>query len=161
MAAFEIARSADIVHRTPDGWQLHANTMEWHSGRNLDVSSAGIRENEYFGAVYRNVKDALVQSAIDNQSCYVFDYSAHEHTAQVDAQDRKKLERQFRFTKKDIEEWKEENPGIELKRLPVLYCSPTMELGVDISSLNTVYMRNVPPTASNYAQRSGQQLCPA
>ena len=156
VAAFEIARSADIVHRTPDGWQLHANTMEWHSGRNLDVSNTGIRDNEYFGAVYRNVKDALVQSAIDNQSCYVFDYSAHEHTAQVDAQDRKKLERQFRFTKKDIEEWKEENPGIELKRLPVLYCSPTMELGVDISSLNTVYMRNVPPTASNYAQRSGR-----
>jgi ATP-dependent helicase YprA (DUF1998 family) len=31
-----------------------------------------------------------------------------------------------------------------------------MELGVDISSLNTVYMRNVPPTPANYAQRSGR-----
>ena len=30
--------------------------------------------------------------------------------------------------------------------LAVLYCSPTMELGVDIATLNTVYMRNVPPT---------------
>jgi len=25
--------------------------------------------------------------------------------------------------------------------LPVLFCSPTMELGVDISALNTVYLR--------------------
>ena len=46
--------------------------------------------------------------------------------------------------------------GAELEWLPVLFCSPTMELGVDISSLNTVYMRNVPPTPANYAQRSGR-----
>ena len=36
----------------------------------------------------------------------------------------------------------------------LLYCSPTMELGVDISELNAVMMRNVPPTPANYAQRS-------
>jgi tetratricopeptide (TPR) repeat protein len=37
-----------------------------------------------------------------------------------------------------------------------LYCSPTMELGVDIADLNAVNMRNVPPTPANYAQRSGR-----
>ena len=31
-----------------------------------------------------------------------------------------------------------------------------MELGVDISELNAVMMRNVPPTPANYAQRSGR-----
>ena len=35
-------------------------------------------------------------------------------------------------------------------------CSPTMELGVDIKTLNVVNMRNVPPTPANYAQRSGR-----
>src|SRR5207237_1411587 len=40
--------------------------------------------------------------------------------------------------------------------LPILYCSPTMELGVDISDLNAVHLRNVPPTPANYAQRSGR-----
>jgi len=43
-----------------------------------------------------------------------------------------------------------------LQRLPVMFCSPTMELGVDISALNAVYLRNVPPTPANYAQRSGR-----
>jgi len=37
-----------------------------------------------------------------------------------------------------------------------LFCSPTMELGVDISALNAVYMRNMPPSPANYAQRSGR-----
>src|SRR5262249_49685594 len=41
-------------------------------------------------------------------------------------------------------------------RIPILYCSPTMELGVDISELNVVSLRNVPPTPANYAQRSGR-----
>lgn len=40
--------------------------------------------------------------------------------------------------------------------LSALYCSPTMELGIDISSLDVVHMRNVPPNPANYAQRSGR-----
>src|SRR6185503_19572381 len=64
---------------------------------------------------------------------------AHEHTAQVDQQDRIDREDQFRAGS-----------------LPVLYCSPTMELGVDISDLNAVHLRNVPPTPANYAQRIGR-----
>ena len=64
---------------------------------------------------------------------------AREHTAQVEPAKRQKREEDFSEA-----------------RLPVLYCSPTMELGVDIKSLNVVGMRNVPPTPANYAQRSGR-----
>ncbi|MGH3907333.1 MAG: DEAD/DEAH box helicase [Pseudonocardiaceae bacterium] len=66
---------------------------------------------------------------------------AAEHTAQVRPEDRQERERLF---------------GTEPRRLPLLFCSPTMELGVDIRSLNAVAMRNVPPTPANYAQRSGR-----
>ena len=41
-------------------------------------------------------------------------------------------------------------------KIPILYCSPTMELGVDIAELNMVNMRNIPPSPANYAQRSGR-----
>lgn len=37
-----------------------------------------------------------------------------------------------------------------------LFCSPTMELGIDISNLSVVHMRNAPPNPANYAQRSGR-----
>ncbi|MCF0221489.1 MAG: DEAD/DEAH box helicase [Fibrobacter sp.] len=151
-----IAQTADIVHKTADGWQLHANAMEWCLGKNTEVSKIETRDNAFFCSVYNGVKDALKAACRNDDNCYIYEYTAHEHTAQVDAQDRKRLEFQFRYQEKDLKEWNAEHPGEELRRLPVLYCSPTMELGVDISSLNTVYMRNVPPTASNYAQRSGR-----
>lgn len=145
--AFTIAKSADIVRKTDAGWILHANNLIWCLGEDDIIKG---RKNDFFIDVYNNIKETF------NSNSYIFDYWAHEHTAQVDSQDRKLLEKQFRYTLKDLAEWKKENPDKKLKRLPVLYCSPTMELGVDISSLNTVYMRNVPPTASNYAQRSGR-----
>ena len=54
----------------------------------------------------------------------------------------------------DVREDREED--FRSAELPILFCSPTMELGVDIAQLNVVNMRNVPPTPANYAQRSGR-----
>ncbi|MCX6170646.1 MAG: DEAD/DEAH box helicase [Ignavibacteriales bacterium] len=64
---------------------------------------------------------------------------AREHTAQIKNDVRKDREERFR------------NGEISL-----LNCSPTMELGIDISTLNIVHLRNVPPNPSNYAQRGGR-----
>jgi len=64
---------------------------------------------------------------------------AREHRAQVPVNAR--IEREARFRTGDP---------------PVLYCSPIMELGVDIVELYVVNLRNVPPTPANYAQRSGR-----
>lgn len=40
--------------------------------------------------------------------------------------------------------------------ISALFCSPTMELGIDIGGLSVVHMRNAPPNPANYAQRSGR-----
>lgn len=37
-----------------------------------------------------------------------------------------------------------------------LSCSTTFELGVDLGEIRAVLMKNVPPTAANYAQRAGR-----
>ena len=86
----------------------------------------------------------------------VFALETHEHTAQVSSETRQELEQRFRAKDKDKEEWERSHPGKKFKPLPLLFCSPTMELGIDIADLNYVYLRNVPPTAANYVQRAGR-----
>lgn len=119
-------------------------------GRRARVSAPAKRKTTPFPGLYRNIAKLLSEPTHQ-----LFEFEAREHTAQVEQQDRMEREARFRFTQKDQEEWRAAH-GTELEWLPVLFCSPTMELGVDISSLNTVYMRNVPPTPANYAQRSGR-----
>ncbi len=119
------------------GYQVPASALLWCAGdgtkpyydpiRSPRQSSEGGRINDFFIEFYREVAAGL--QGIE----------AREHTAQVPNDER--LKREERFRNAD---------------LPVLYCSPTMELGVDISQLNAVNLRNVPPTPANYAQRSGR-----
>lgn len=142
---FTALAEAGILERLPDargagsesGFQIPASALLWRAG---DGSSAfhdpirvprppegGLRTNPFF---IRHYREAVRGTA---------GIEAREHTAQVPQLARMERERMFREG-----------------TLPVLYCSPTMELGVDIKSLNVVNLRNVPPTPANYAQRSGR-----
>lgn len=119
------------------GYQIVADSMIWKAGdgsqgahdpiRQTSVSMEGQPVNQYFKEFYQFI-------AASTRGLY-----SREHTAQVSYDEREKRENDFREA-----------------TLPILYCSPTMELGIDISLLNTVNMRNVPPTPANYAQRSGR-----
>ena len=81
-----------------------------------------------------------------------------DHTGQLTSEDRIEREERFRA------EWTVEEAGkqvpdlakVNARSLSALFCSPTMELGVDISRLSIVHMRNAPPNPANYAQRSGR-----
>ena len=42
------------------------------------------------------------------------------------------------------------------KKINALSCSTTFEMGVDLGSLETVYLRDIPPSPSNYVQRAGR-----
>lgn len=119
------------------GYQVPAASMVWVAGdgsrafhdpiRVPGLPEGGGRTNPFFINFYQSVAQELVE------------IEAREHTAQVPYDLREEREDRFREAE-----------------LPILFCSPTMELGVDIAQLNVVNMRNVPPTPANYAQRSGR-----
>ncbi len=131
-----LAKVRDAKDDLPPGYQLSAAAMRWVQGDGTPVADpirvprppdGGMKANRFFADFYKSV-------AADGQGL-----EAAEHTAQVPGQIREEREAKFRAGE-----------------LPVLYCSPTMELGVDIAGLVVVGMRNVPPTPANYAQRSGR-----
>ena len=116
----------------------------------------GKRENPFFRTLYEEVAEMLGQ-----EGDLPFAFEAREHTAQVDQKVRAWREDRFRFGKTDIERIAENRDemrqeGEPTSFLPALFCSPTMELGVDISALNMVFLRNAPPTPANYVQRAGR-----
>lgn len=112
-------------------------------------------KDAFFRDLYASLAATLRQPAHP-----LFGFEAREHTAQVDGERRALREKRFRFGDKERQELASGNQlretGESSRFLPILFCSPTMELGVDISALNVVYLRNVPPTPANYAQRSGR-----
>jgi len=119
------------------GYQIPGSGIRWKAGdgtrpfhdplRIPTESDAGGRTNPFFISFYQKI-------AYEGKGI-----QAKEHTAQVPYDLREEREDAFREG-----------------RLPILYCSPTMELGIDIATLNVVNMRNMPPTPANYAQRSGR-----
>jgi superfamily II DNA/RNA helicase len=123
-----------------DAYQLILSKVLWKKG-DLETVTADktslisldkdipLKPHVYFQKLYQEDFSKLPKS-----------YIAAEHTGQI--KNEEKIEREDKFK--------------EAKELSALFCSPTMELGIDISSLNIVHMRNVPPSPANYAQRSGR-----
>jgi len=129
------------------GYRINSSRLAWRLADGFDEKRAG-SSNVFFRTLYDNVAKLLQDS-----DRFLHQLEAREHTAQVDSEIR--VEREARF-RKGLAPQRVVEGRVEPSGLPVLFCSPTMELGVDISTLNTVYMRNVPPTPANYAQRSGR-----
>lgn len=123
---------------TIHGYLLRSDNLIWKSGDGQSVPVDETRINSY-----RNIE---IQPNFYFQRMYQTDFSkykkeieAREHTGQINSETR--IEREEAFRKGEIS---------------TLFCSPTMELGIDIANLNIVHMRNVPPNPANYAQRSGR-----
>ncbi|NLI95206.1 MAG: DEAD/DEAH box helicase, partial [Synergistaceae bacterium] len=128
------------------GYRIDASVLEWRLVETLEEPTGSV--NRFFRTLYENIASLLGQG-----DRFLHQLEAREHTAQVDAEERVLREGRFR---RGMAPERIVNGQVEEAGLPVLFCSPTMELGVDISTLNTVYLRNVPPTPANYAQRSGR-----
>ena len=143
---YDIMQSAQILHSVEvkgskgsvNGYRLRLDQVIWKIGDEKTVDMDKVRINA--------IEDLEITPNTYFQNYYKVNYSnlnksiyGAEHTGQLQSAERQQREIDFRAGK-----------------ISALFCSPTMELGIDISSMNVVHMRNVPPGPANYAQRSGR-----
>ena len=130
----------NYIHSHDDLYQVDYGTILWAAGDGKTIP--------YDRTRFRSLGDGQILRQAPNQYFQKFYQEiplngvcleAKDHTGQVPKEDREQREQEFREGK-----------------FPILYCSPTMELGIDIKDLSVVGMRNVPPTPANYTQRAGR-----
>ncbi|MEL7147305.1 MAG: helicase-related protein, partial [Bacteroidota bacterium] len=123
---------------TVTGYQLNTDAIVWQKGdmdsiapdqvRLITYHEMQLKPNRFFQKIYQRDFRQYHKQIIGS-----------EHTGQQTNDQRVNRENDFRNG-----------------QVSSLFCSPTMELGIDIADLNVVHMRNVPPNPANYAQRSGR-----
>ncbi len=124
------------------GVQIRAGALRWDRGDGKAPGPDPVRAKSLYLRRHEMITkepNRYFKELYEEQAHWLVGIIGKEHTGQVSVADR--IEREERFRE-----------GI----LPALFCSPTMELGVDIADLGVVHLRNVPPTPANYAQRSGR-----
>jgi ATP-dependent helicase YprA (DUF1998 family) len=120
--------------------QLRSDSIVWQ-GCKIDRIAPDILDSKY--AAVEKIEERSVNKFFQNfyieTAAQIHQMRGREHTGQVPNYLRQEREEEFRQGK-----------------LATLFCSPTMELGIDISDLSVVHLRNVPPSPANYAQRGGR-----
>jgi len=137
-------------------YRLKIESLIWRLGDGETVKNDVIKRRSYKGASLPPNK--FFRDMYRREFVTAKRLRAEDHTGQLDKDNR--LDREDRFkcdwwldpdTKKQRDEEK-----IRTQAISCLFCSPTMELGVDIGGLSVVHLRNAPPNSASYAQRSGR-----
>lgn len=133
-------RLESVIWKNGDGTTVKADVIKRRSYKDLTP-----KPNDFFKNLYQRDFSTMKR------------FRGEDHTGQLNTDTR--LDREDCFRAEwflDDAKTKLDETKIRSQSVSALFCSPTMELGVDIGSLSVVHLRNAPPNAANYAQRSGR-----
>lgn len=136
-------------------YRLRIEKLVWRAGDLKTVKADLIKRRSY--------KQQVPKPNLFFQDLYRRDFAAakrlraEDHTGQLNADQRRDREDRFRADwYLDADKKLPDLVRIRNEAISALYCSPTMELGIDIGGLSVVHLRNAPPNPANYAQRAGR-----
>ena len=136
----EILSQGGYLKQDKDKVQLRLDALVWKAQQVNQIPIDPITSKRLQGNTQTQQDvNQFFQSFYNRDAQSIRTTEGREHTGQVTNVNRLEREQKFREG-----------------QLSALFCSPTMELGIDISDLSVVHLRNVPPTPANYAQRSGR-----
>lgn len=141
---FRLYPAPEMVHRCKSCRQVR------HAAP-LDVCSRCGQETEMIqtASIRNYFRTQALNADPDGGGDDPYPLKASEHTSQVDKKDARNSERWFQ------DMFQEGQDDLD-HRVDMLSVTTTMEMGIDIGSLLSVGMRNMPPTVSNYQQRAGR-----
>lgn len=122
---------------------LLSNALRWTQGDDSPATPDPVRTPNLHLRQAQPERNRCFSNLYVNRGVDLKRMLSREHTGQVNSADRQERERQFRDGS-----------------LPALFCSPTMELGVDIRELQFVHMRNIPPTTRSAAAAPAAAAAP-
>ncbi|MDF5723760.1 MAG: helicase-related protein, partial [Rhizonema sp. PD37] len=136
----QVLCSAGYLFQQESEVQLRIDSLLWKATNNSEIPADPLTSRRLQGDEKVSVPiNKIFQQFYQTNARQIQTMEGREHTGQVRNKARQEREEKFRQG-----------------QLAALYCSPTMELGIDISDLSVVHLRNVPPSPANYAQRSGR-----
>lgn len=142
--SFELQTIGIQVHRCKSCAYVMGDTLLnvcLRCGQGTELVPTSALKSYYRRAAFH----ALPESDFDDP----YPLRAIEHTAQISGGEARNLERWFQDLFHDDQEPLDH-------RVDVLSVTTTMEMGIDIGSLLSVGLRNVPPNVANYQQRAGR-----
>ena len=136
-------------------FRLKVDKIVWQLGDGETVKSDVIKRRSY--KTQQPQPNRFFRDMYRRDFSQVKQLRADDHTGQLNTQTR--LEREDRFRADwflDTQRKVVDDKRVRSESISALFCSPTMELGIDIGGLSVVHLRNAPPNPANYAQRSGR-----